>query len=607
MWYAPGYLLLRVLRHREADPTADHLLAFGLGMGIWIYLIFLLSACGFLYSAVVYGLMAAFFILFLILLAKDKWPLAKSKPFRFPRLQPAKLCLLSALTLLLIVLFLHALLPEPATDAQVYHLLVPRLTIEHHGWRPIAYNVYSHWPMNVEQLFTMAMILKDYRLATLVHFWFGIMTLWLLWLLCRRAGQPRFGILAVVFFLLNPTVRTSFEIAYIDFGCAFFMLASFWFLAKGLSDTEARRRNLLFAGLFGGVLAGCKLNGFMGGLCLGLLYLVARRGEKRLLKDFGEMLVFFGLPAVLLLMPWLIKSAVETGNPVYPVLFNYLGGVEWDSKLSTQLYQWHQSIGMGRGWRDYLLLPLRIFLKSGGGYERFGAPLARSWVFLVPLSLTAFNRRPMVRWALLVSAFYFVLWSMVSQQTRFLMPILPLLALAEAVAVGDLVERLQTKKSRRWTEFAILAGAAVWILVFALTNVKLLGRHDQNYLQRLESDPTPAVFRYVNRHLPQNARLLLLNANQGFFCRREYIADSFFEASQMRELVLAGDGEEIKARLQSLGITHVFLRSLDWKIRYPKPFLALLNDPRQALVRFHDGSGRLYELAFTNPDRKAVP
>jgi hypothetical protein len=106
--------------------------------------------------------------------------------------------------------------------------------------------------------------------------------------------------------------------------------------------------------------------------------------------------------------------------------------------------------------------------------------------------------------------------------------------------------------------------------------------------------------RFISERLPDRARLLLLNTNQGFFIDREYIADSFFEASQINALLLHGEDSAlgISRRLRNAGLTHVLLARRDWGIFYPPGLAQFLGDRSlaQQVNRSHDGEYTLFEI-----------
>ena len=59
-----------------------------------------------------------------------------------------------------------------------------------------------------------------------------------------------------------------------------------------------------------------------------------------------------------------------------------------------------------------------------------------------------------------IAAVFFVFWALSSQQMRFLLPALPLLAMAGAVSLGELLGRLRLA----WRPWQLLAGAALLIV-----------------------------------------------------------------------------------------------------------------------------------------------
>ena len=91
------------------------------------------------------------------------------------------------------------------------------------------------------------------------------------------------------------------------------------------------------------------------------------------------------------------------------------------------------------------------------------------------------------------------------------------------------------------------------------------------------------VFRFIDAELPAETRLLFLNTNHGFFCRRDFVADSFFEASQINDLLRSREGKEgIRQALADLGITHILVENRDRAVPWPETLYDFLNDPASA-------------------------
>ena len=100
---------------------------------------------------------------------------------------------------------------------------------------------------------------------------------------------------------------------------------------------------------------------------------------------------------------------------------------------------------------------------------------------------------------------------------------------------------------------------------------------------------------------------MLLNTNHGFFIDREYIADSFFEASQMKALIAdAHDGSELAAMFERLRITHVLVSSEEW-VSFPPIVWTYLNSP-SAARRIYVSPAQtytIYELVVSDGGPKA--
>jgi hypothetical protein len=92
----------------------------------------------------------------------------------------------------------------------------------------------------------------------------------------------------------------------------------------------------------------------------------------------------------------------------------------------------------------------------------------------------------------------------------------------------------------------------------------------------------------------------MVNTNHGFFCHREYLADSFFEASQTRELVKdCRTKPEVAKLLRSQGLTHVLIDARNRGIQYSRVFLDFLDEPdllAEQIYRSEDGRFTILEL-----------
>jgi len=599
----PGAVVAVVAFGRSELRELRPLVTVSLGPAVWMVSIFGLAATGQLRPVAV--LVLTLLWVAATLAYWSRLGLAEGLVRTKSALAAQSLLRPAVVALLLAPCFIIAASPEVAWDAGTYHLTLPKLFVAHRGFRAVPMNVYSNWPLNTELLFAGAMVVKDYILATMLHFGFGVLCLYAIHTLCRVFHRPTSAWLAMALFLTNHVVLWEMTIAYIDLAYAFFFVAAFIFALWVIDNRPNRKAALLLCGTSCGILAGTKLSGIMGVVVIAALLALRLpwRDPGGRWAELRSLLVRFALPVLLLASPWLVKSAWYTGNPVYPFMYEWFGGPDWSPVLSEQLAAWQRSIGMGRTVIDYLLLPIRVILMRDVGYARFDGWICRWWILLIPMTLVFGRRTPLVRRCLGAAGLYFVLWSVSSQQMRFLIPILPLLAVGAAVAIDDRIEAMRRHHLRKLVASCCLAAAFLTAAGVNAGHFVIAAR----FLRRLHNEggavrqtAVPPAYRFINHNLPPNARILCLNTNQGFFLDREYLADSFFEASQIADWLRPAAGKsQVMDRLAERGITHVLIEHEDWGIAYPPSLLEVLSDPGLArpVHRSADARFDVLELA----------
>jgi len=621
--YLTGWAWERACLRRVPLGPLRPLARWCLGFATWMAAVFGLAATGLLGSRSLLVL-ALGVLLVTGLLRRHRGGRRFPWPLRWP--------MAVALGLLLLPDALLALSPQMSWDAAVYHLTLPRLFLEHGGFRPVPFLVYAHWPANGEMLYTAVLGFGEqvglgasgsYPAAKLLHFAFGLLTAYALAVAVtgarRRRATPWLAPLVLALFLANPVVLEALRVAYVELIQAFFLTAGVLFLDRGLRRTgtplprPGGRAALVLAGLCGGVLAGLKVSGFLTTGVLAIVLLGAagrrlggpRRGSGRLPGVLGA-LAWFGGPALILALPWGIRCWAETGNPVYPFLYGVFGGPHWSPELGARFAAWQQGIGMGREALDYLLLLPRVILQGGHGYDHFDGAVGTFWLLLLPLSLILAARRRLTsasRLGLGVSALVFLLWAASSQQTRFLVLLLPLLALAAGEALVCLTRgtRHGSRILPLVTGLAVL-GVAVLHGSTLATGYRTLAIYGRQTPTAILASGEPPIFRFMDQRLPPQARVLMLHTNRGFFCRREYLADSFFEASQIAQWLKTPEAADIDdmanigQRLRAAGVTHVLVARKPTAASYPEALGRLLGDPAQARLVYQDDHTFLLRL-----------
>ena len=233
------------------------------------------------------------------------------------------------LAIIVSILFLQQLLlalaPPLKWDALTYHLQLPRLYITAGNIHYIPENPYWGFPQIAEMLFTFANLLLNTSVTGAVTCWgFGIVffigVLGFTNTHLARIKQIEVGTnagwMAVAVLMAGVTIRNQLGWSYTDLFAALFGLAVLITLFEWLDTDKLSwfRWACLFAGLAISVkwTAGVMLLGVILGL------LLSRKSVRERLKMSFQ----GGLIALVPVVPWLIKNAVVTGNPLFPYFFS---------------------------------------------------------------------------------------------------------------------------------------------------------------------------------------------------------------------------------------------------------------------------------------------
>ncbi len=451
-----------------------------------------------------------------------------------------------------------ALAPASAHDALVYHLNLPRHYADIHRIAPLPLNVYGNMPHNLEVLTTLSYILGGEPAARMMDFVMRLAVSAGVFVLARRFVPASGSLLAVLLFLLNPITTTARTAGNIDMGMALFFLLAVVCVFE--ANDAHNRRFLMPASLLAGYLMGCKYTGIFPALSILAFMILLLR--PRPLKRWALVVGLMGLPVV----PWLVKNLLVTGNPFYPLFASVFESREWSAALGARLVHWQRSMGMGRGFGDYLLIPWNAAVEGqmGRNYRFFDGVISPLPLAVVPLLALMRNRRT---WLTLLGlcVIPFIGWAVTSQQLRFLVPLLPLTSVATAGILWSFDrEALGSAKP-----VVRNIGVACALALLAIFQVPSLARNTGAVLPVVTGEVSAdeyltdsvhsyAAMRRANETLPADARVLMIWENEGYYLERPYLADSFFEASQIAELAAAaGTPEAFAARMHSAGVSHV--------------------------------------------------
>jgi hypothetical protein len=511
---------------------------------------------------------------------------------------------------LLWITLTHALMPPHEWDEIAYHLTLPRLYVEAHRVIYVPFIVTSNWPLNNEMLFGIALLFNADRATHLIMLTMALMIPAGLILLAHRIFDNRVGVIAATLFLAVPLVKRLAGTGLIDVALGLYVLAAL--VALHFWMTERRWPWLALCGMFCGFAAGSKLTGGGFPILLGLLIIIdeIRRRPWRidLLLRHGTL---FGVAGLLVAGPWYARSFILTGNPLWPFAFHIFGGRDWDAlgdeyHMQLLLDVWTPGISRDLGG---LLTTSRHLIHDpailGGYHAGIGAILPIG--ALCGMALIGVAPR-FLRQSLFVCGGFYLLWfSFASLQVRYLLPIVPLLALITAYVIVWSMDRLPWKALRAIVLIGVLvlvARESPWLkpderqlFIARLPYLRGQVSWDTWIDQQIDSMP---LFRYANTHLPADARILLLPyENRTYYLEREYIWGHPI-SQRIIPFEQFDNVEELAATLRHMGITHV-IEHPAWmftNLRYWERIFHLMQALREECGQpvYQQGDSVLYEL-----------
>jgi 4-amino-4-deoxy-L-arabinose transferase-like glycosyltransferase len=519
-------------------------------------------------------------------------------------------------------MLLGALSPQTDFDVIEYHLGGPKEWFQQGFIARLPHNVYTSFPFLTEMLLLCGMVLHgDWESGALagqtIIAGFAPLTALGLYATGKRWFGQSAGSLAALVWLTTPWAYRISIIAYAEGGLACYLLAA---LAVGLrivwrgaedgnQESEVtgqgdhdesnlvpsppssgergpgtELRLVLLCGLLAGCAMACKYTGAVS-VVLPLAAMIALRSacskrtlSARLRRGFVE-LTLFGAGVVLAIGPWLVKNAVETGNPVYPLAYSVFGGKGRDAAMDAQWRSGHAAKTYGSATER--LTDLFVKLTDVAANNDWHSALMFG---LAPIALLAsWRRRVWCVWAFI--GWQFLSWFLLTHHIdRFYVPMFPAVALLAGAGAAWLfaVPRGPLQLIATWFG-ALLVAANVLFNAGVMLNLGGFnaGRTELNAAREIVKSPSQKWLEdeLAAGRLPRETKVLCVGEAALFHARFSYVYNTVFDRSLFEhwffERSASGEKnlrpvEEIRATLRQHGITHVLV---NWSeiLRYREP------------------------------------
>ncbi len=490
----------------------------------------------------------------------------------------------AGLALILVPFVLPALYPPTAFDATLYHLPFARAFVATGGVPYLIDRRFPVFPQANEILFAAVMLFGRDVAAQGVQFLATLLTAALLAVWARRVFPElrAAGALAAALFLGSPLVAYLAGTGYVEAGLTLFATGGLYAADRWRETGD--RHWLVPAAVLAATAADVK---YLGLYFLGAAVLLVALGRARPAGERALDVLLFGGIALAVLAPWYLRIFLLTGNPVFPYAAGLFGASPWQSLPFP---------GQHTSLLQRLVRAARLSWDLVFARESYGRlpPLSPAYLAALPLLAAGAVRDARVRLWLAVAAAYALACSWLPRDSRYLVPVLPLVSVAVA---GSLAVCAGPWRRSRLLAWVLCLGCLLPGWLYGLYSVERNGALPVTAAQRDA---------FLARKVPLYPAVAWLNRTRGaytvwglyaeqvtYFAGGRFCGDLVGPASYGRVLAASPTPAAFHHELRRLGADHLLL---------PAAFARELPFPEDAAFQrwfepvYQDANARVYAL-----------
>ncbi len=620
-WFGLGSVVVSRIELPQSSEHS-HILELALktavGAAVWSLIWFALGTAGLYTGWAAFGSLVAGFVVTLFGLRRLREARKESKvPERAGRVDKLLLILI---TIPMALSFVASLAPPTSKDTLLYHFAVPKTFVLQGSNAFIEGNIASYLALGTEMHTVWAMLLggavneRAGEAAGGAVVWaFFPLLLAVIFGFAREAGvERRWALIATLMVATVPTAYHVAASAYTDLALAVFVTLAVYSLTRWWKTPQTGW--LILIAIFLGAGLSAKLTTLFVIAAFALVILLRVRKAQETDPDRIGTIAIGGLAALLLAgviaSPWYLRTWVETGSPVFPFYMNIWPAEApgWDAERS-QLFQLMnaQYGGDPKTVVDYVAAPWNISIVAQPEFaSHFDGVLGIAFLIGLPLmifGLWKFELRIEAKICIGVAVVMFLFWLFSSQQLRYLLPLLPITAVAIAAAITAMSQRSDTLRAaaRYSLTAAAVAGivvSAAWFLNKAPVRVVLGGETRDDYLTR-NIDYYP-YYHWLNTETEPEAKVWLINMRRDtYHLQRPHVSDYLFEDWTLRQLVWESRNEqELRAKAAAMGVQYILTRH---DVLFDPQRSTLIDDARPKAE--NDGKLQMAKALLADPAR----
>jgi hypothetical protein len=454
-----------------------------------------------------------------------------------------------------LVTLVYAFMPPVYFDGLEYHLGAAAQHYRAGRISYIAHNVYSNFPSNGEMLYLLSMVLTGGKLSgailgNVINASISVFACIAVYALGNYLSGPRAGTFAAAALATSAGFFAVTTGVYVEpLQTLYTVLAV---LAMCRFQQERSTAALVASALVTGLAMGVKYpSAIFVAVPLAAASLLASGPVLQRVKSFA----LFTVISMLVVSPWLVKNAVLTGNPVYPLLYDVFGGRDWSPIEDARWSLAHTPKG-GLAPEQWARHFFALFFSN----ENISL---LSFVF-APL---AFVKRPRARrtvFALGFALLYVFLWFALTHRVdRFALPAFAVLGAVSGAGLAELPQGWTRRLSAALTIFLLFSGifymAAAYGHVLKMDlSVPLFGKYDEFLRDNKEGYP---AWTKLNESVPDSAKVLLVGEAETFYIDAHFAATTVFDRKPLDEMIEAskGDPADLARRVKDAGFDYLFV------------------------------------------------
>ena len=537
----------------------------GLGLGILAYTTFFLGIFKLLYRWVFYLLLIVLILLVFDRLIEtfNKIKQALLSGIKLPDFSKYELILLSiGFLYLFFYICFNLFIPSFGWDDLHYHLAVPKLYIANHQIYNFPYFMRSFWVMLYHMLYVFGLLIKGEMLTKGFQFIIVMLTGLTLYAFCRHYFPRWVAMFAFVAYISDPLIYGQSCTANIETSLAFFELLA---LYAAIIWFEKQKSPWMFlSAIFCGLALASKYTGAFNYIAIMLIFFVFWVKNKNNISFTGlcENIMIFSLTVFFASFVWYLKNYIYSGNPVLPYANNIFKSPYWYQIFETANYS---GFGMGKNIIDITMLLWNTSLYP----MRFGSEksIGFTLVIFLPLFIILLisKKKPMPSAIYYVFMYFLLRYTMFAVSVhyiRYFIPVIPMIILLLSYCVFELTNTLPKKHVKAFLLIIVCIiilqcpifspiisrstiyqekSSTIDVISKSINDLKNNAMFSfgaistsqllkaQNWLIYYEQYK---IAQYINKYLPDNAKLFFVFAEFGYWHDKYY----FYDLNYMPEI-----------------------------------------------------------------------